>query len=233
MKFPSIVAALTALVPLSTHAVSIYNSPFLGDLPLPFMSFESNIEVSVGHDPVNTYWCTNGFNRGYMGIQVNSPTERRVLFSLWNKDAENLATIVEVGKNVQTSKFGHEGTGSHAWLVHDWKAGETQRLKVTAEFKGNDTIYGGYYWLDNEWYLIAKILGPNYGNEGLGYFYQFLENFGKDTSQTRRALRAGLNPKMNGVYMAIDGEGDGPDYNRPPAYTKLQYDNWNLIWQPN
>ncbi|KAK9700723.1 hypothetical protein K7432_012062 [Basidiobolus ranarum] len=191
MKFTIAFAAIAALFPLHVRAISVYNWPILSPIRVPFTSFESNVEVTEGFAPDKTYWCTNGFNRGYMGIQTGSPTNRRILFSLWDKDAENRAKIIKIGENVQFSGFGHEGTGRHAWFPYNWKTGETLRLRVDAEFSGNDTIYSGYFWLDNKWYLIAKILGPNYGNDGLGYHYQFLENYGGNTSETRRGVYSG------------------------------------------
>ncbi|KAK9704137.1 hypothetical protein K7432_010347 [Basidiobolus ranarum] len=267
MKFTTVVAAIAAILPLHVSSIgtSIYSYPMLSPVSVPFTSFESDIEVTEGYAPSHTYWCTNGFNRGYMGIQTASPTDRRVLFSLWNKDADNLAQVIELGKGVLNATFGHEGTGVHAWLPYNWKTGEKMRLRVDAEFSGNDTIYSGYFWLDKKWFLIAKILGPDYGNEGLGYHYQFLENFGHDTTQTRRGVYsgqcyrqlgnkscfpalgttftytqledtffgAGLNTKRNGLYLAIDGEGFGPNYNFPASYTKYYYDIPNIIWQAN
>ena len=44
--------------------------------------FYSEITVPKGMDPVGSYFQANGFGQGYFGIQVNSATERRVLFSL-------------------------------------------------------------------------------------------------------------------------------------------------------
>ena len=53
------------------------------------------ILVPEGSDPLATYYMSLGFYRGYMGIQTNSDTERRVLFSVWDsKDADHDATMV-------------------------------------------------------------------------------------------------------------------------------------------
>ena len=55
--------------------------------PLPenknFEYFYNELTVPIGSDPVGSYFMSNGFGEGYFGIQVNSPTERRVLFSVW------------------------------------------------------------------------------------------------------------------------------------------------------
>ena len=41
-------------------------------------------EVTAVDDPVATYYMACGFSRGYFGMQVNSPTERRIIFSVWD-----------------------------------------------------------------------------------------------------------------------------------------------------
>ena len=41
-------------------------------------------EVTAVDDPVTTYYMACGFARGYFGMQVNSPTERRIIFSVWD-----------------------------------------------------------------------------------------------------------------------------------------------------
>ena len=40
--------------------------------------------VPEGNDVLGSYFMANGFAQGYFGIQVNSPTERRILFSVWS-----------------------------------------------------------------------------------------------------------------------------------------------------
>lgn len=39
-------------------------------------------EVTAVADPVHTYYMACGFSRGYFGMQVNSATERRLIFSI-------------------------------------------------------------------------------------------------------------------------------------------------------
>ncbi|WP_221410979.1 DUF5077 domain-containing protein [Elizabethkingia sp. JS20170427COW] len=40
------------------------------------------VEVPKGYDPLSTFYMAIGFYRGYFGMQTNSDTERRVLFSV-------------------------------------------------------------------------------------------------------------------------------------------------------
>ncbi|MCW3098336.1 MAG: hypothetical protein JWL77_3954, partial [Chthonomonadaceae bacterium] len=47
-------------------------------------------EVTVKTDPLWSYYMACGFRRGYFGIQVNSPTERRIIFSVWDSGNEGV-----------------------------------------------------------------------------------------------------------------------------------------------
>jgi len=44
----------------------------------------SELKVPKGQDTVGAYFMANGFNHGYFGMQVNSETERRIIFSVWS-----------------------------------------------------------------------------------------------------------------------------------------------------
>jgi len=44
----------------------------------------SELKVPSGQDTPGAYFMASGFNVGYLGMQVNSATERRVLFSVWS-----------------------------------------------------------------------------------------------------------------------------------------------------
>lgn len=61
-----------------------------------------------------------GFNGGYFGMQVNSASERRILFSVWSPQdtndpnsvlPENAVLLVEKGKDTIAKEFGGEGSG--------------------------------------------------------------------------------------------------------------------------
>ena len=83
----------------------------------------------AGFQPIGSYFMTNGFGEGYMGIQVNSPTERRILFSIWSGfDTNNPSEVpldfqvklIEKGPNVTINAFGGEGSGGQSYLVYPW-----------------------------------------------------------------------------------------------------------------
>jgi len=46
--------------------------------------FYNEVTVPVGEDVLGSYFMADGFTGGYFGMQVNSPTERHVLFSIWS-----------------------------------------------------------------------------------------------------------------------------------------------------
>lgn len=159
-------------------------------------------EVTAVDDPVATYYMACGFARGYFGMQVNSPTERRIIFSVWDAasgttaidrstvDSSNFTTLRAKGDGVVAEVFGNEGTGGHSHLVYNWKTGSTQRFFVTAEPDGQFTTYSGYWWHPDRkaWMLIASFRAAKDGH-GLSRLYSFSENFdGQNGNLRRKAL---------------------------------------------
>jgi len=161
-------------------------------------------EVVAVEDPVTTYYMATGFARGYFGMQVNSPTERRIIFSVWDagdgttaKDRSTVARddqvqLVAKGEGVVADVFGNEGTGGHSHLVYDWKTGSTQRFYVTAQLDGTGTIYSGWWFHPErrQWQLIASFRAPKDG-KGLRRLYSFSEDFGGATGHLVRKARYG------------------------------------------
>lgn len=133
-------------------------------------------EIRPQTDNPATYYQACGFHRGYFGIQVNSPTERRVIFSVWDSGdvpddrakvkKEDLVQCLEKGKDVVAEGFGNEGTGGHSHLVYNWKTKDVHRFLVHAQPDGDKTIYSGYYWFNEtkKWGLIAKFRAPKDGS---------------------------------------------------------------------
>ncbi|WNL47567.1 DUF5077 domain-containing protein [Dyella sp. BiH032] len=142
--------------------------------------FYSEINVPSGQDAIGSYFMANGFNVGYFGIQVNSATERRVLFSVWDPPSGGSTTLVRKGTNVTTNGFGGEGTGGQSYLVYPWVAGHTYRFLTRAQPDGGgNTLYTS--WFSDAaspatWNLIAtwKYPGTSAYLTGL---YSFLECF--------------------------------------------------------
>ncbi len=157
-------------------------------------------EVTAIEDPLHTFYMACGFHRGYFGMQINSPTERRIIFSVWDAgngsnadrrsevDQKNHVVLLAKGEGVHANEFGGEGTGGHSHLVYDWKTGETQRFLVTAEpNEDKSTTYTGYYLHPDRraWMLIAAMRAPEDGGYLRG-LHGFSENFWGSNGHLRR-----------------------------------------------
>jgi len=155
-------------------------------------------EVTAVEDPLWTYYMACGWHRGYFGMQVNSPTERRIIFSVWDSggeavdrgkvQSENRVTLLAKGVGVDAGDFGNEGTGGHSHLVYPWKTGTKQRFLLTAKVTDEThTIYSGFYFHPDQqkWMLISSWRAPKDGSYPHG-LYSFSENFGGENGYLRR-----------------------------------------------
>ncbi|WP_160712093.1 DUF3472 domain-containing protein [Chitinophaga solisilvae] len=150
--------------------------------------FYGEIKVPAGEDKLGTYFMSCGFHRGYFGMQVNSPTERRIIFSVWDAGSEpdkrslvkyeDQVVLLAKGDSVDASGFGGEGTGGHSHWVYNWKAGETYQFLMHSVPEGTTTTYTAYFYVPehHEWKLIASFRAPKDGKY-MGHLYSFLENF--------------------------------------------------------
>lgn len=150
--------------------------------------FYNELTVPEGQDIVGSYFMSNGFGEGYFGIQVNSETERRVLFSVWspfetddpNKiPEEHKIKLVKKGEEVYTGEFGNEGSGGQSFLRYNWKSGTAYKfLTHIKPDKNGYSEYTSYFFAPEvgKWQLIAQFLRP-----GTTTYYtrphSFLENF--------------------------------------------------------
>ena len=160
-------------------------------------------EVTAITDTPATFYMACGFHRGYFGMQVNSATERRIIFSVWDSGGEAIdrskvrdadrVTLVAKGENVFTGDFGNEGTGGHSHLKYLWKTGEKQRFYLTAKpVDGTHTIFTGHYFHPDQkkWTLIASWKAPKEGGWLRG-LHGFSENFlGSSGHLVRKSLHA-------------------------------------------
>lgn len=150
--------------------------------------FYNEITVPKGNDVIGSYFMANGFGEGYFGIQVNSTTERRVLFSVWSpfdtQDPELIPDSLRIemlrrGEGVHIGEFGNEGSGGQSYLRYNWKAENTYRFLTQIKPTGNgSTVYTSYFYAvdENRWRLIASFMRP----ETDTYYkraHSFLENF--------------------------------------------------------
>src|SRR5690606_16285439 len=134
--------------------------------------FYNEVTVPEGEDVEGSYFMANGFGEGYFGIQVNSPSERRVLFSVWSPFAtddpksipeDQKIKLLKKGTDVYTGEFGNEGSGGQSILRYNWKAGMEQKflLHVVPD-DSTHTIYTAYFFDHdkNNWKLIASFRRP-------------------------------------------------------------------------
>lgn len=163
------------------------------------MAFYNEITVPEGADHLYSYYMACGFKRGYFGIQVNSQSERRVIFSVWDAGNEaidrqkvpdsNKVTLLAKGHEVVANDFGNEGTGGHSHFVYPWKTGETYKFMVFAVLDSAraSTIYSGYFFIPEtgRWKLIASFRAPKDG-QYLKNLYSFSENFWGVNGQLER-----------------------------------------------
>ena len=160
--------------------------------------YYSEIQVPTGEDKIGSYFMANGFSQGYFGIQVNSSTERRVLFSVWspyNTDNPNdipddqKIILNRKGSDVVTGEFGNEGSGGQSFLRYNWVAENTYKFLLKGEPDGTGkTDFTAWFYVpeSGSWKLIASFKRPN-TNTYLTGFHSFLENFNKDNGHMGRS----------------------------------------------
>lgn len=174
--------------------------PFYSEIKAKW--FYNEITVPEGEDKLGSYFMANGFGEGDFGIQVNSPTERRVLFSVWspyNTDdpksipEDQRIIMLKKGEGVYTGEFGNEGSGGQSFWRYNWKAGTTYRFLLKGEPDGNNnTIYTAYFFIPetNSWKLIASFKRP-YTDTYLRRLHSFLENFIPEQGDQERQVLFG------------------------------------------
>lgn len=150
--------------------------------------FYNEITVPDGNDVEGSYFMANGFGEGYFGIQVNSPSERRILFSVWspyktdkpNEIPEDQKIILlKKGNSVNAGAFGNEGSGGQSFRRYYWKAGTTYRFLLKGiPSENSSTDYTAWFFAPEtgKWELIASFRRPK-TTTYLERLHSFLENF--------------------------------------------------------
>lgn len=160
--------------------------------------FYNEIMVPDGEDKLGTYYMANGFSEGYFGMQVNSATERRVLFSIWSPfetdDPKSIPDSMKVvlkkkGTITKTGEFGNEGSGGQSYLHYPWKTGSKYAFLIGAQpdMTKRSTVYTAYF-KDVEkgvWMLVASFERPQLATHLKG-LHSFLENFSPATGDQSR-----------------------------------------------
>ena len=181
------------------NAASVHLKYPIRDTSSQIVLFYNELTVPAGYDHLHSYYMACGFGRGYLGMQVNSSTERRMIFSVWdagneavdrNKVADsNKVQLLAKGEDVIAEGFGNEGTGGHSHWVFPWTAGTTYRFIVYAipDTMAHTTIYTGYVFLPElqRWKLLASFKAPKDGHY-LNNLYSFNEDFSGVNGQLQR-----------------------------------------------
>ena len=161
--------------------------------------FYNEVTVPEGNDVVNSYFMANGFGEGYFGMQVNSATERRILFSVWSAystdDPNQIPDDYKVeklaaGTSVTVQNFGNEGSGKQSIKLFNWKAGATYKFLLKAvPSQNNSTDYTAYFYAPEtgEWELIASLRRPK-TTTYLTRPHSFLENFSPSMGDKTRKV---------------------------------------------
>lgn len=177
----------------------------------PLEYFYSEVTVPAGRDVVGSYYMANGFAQGYFGMQVNSATERRVLFSVWSPyetddpskiPLEDRVQLLRKGPGVQTGEFGNEGAGGQSYLIYPWQAGTTYKFLLKAKpGDNNSTDFTAWFYApqQQQWQLIASFRRPK-TQSWLTHQHAFLENFIPEAGQFSREADYG-----NGWVRTADG----------------------------
>lgn len=161
--------------------------------------FYNEVTVPVGDDIEGSYFMADGFGQGYFGMQVNSPTERHILFSVWSPfSTDDPAAIpdslrirlVRKGVDVHAGEFGNEGSGGQSYCNYMWRAGNTYRflLRATPVDSGYTQFTAWFYAPEEgKWRLIASFKRPK-TQSWLTNLHSFLENFEPTRGDKQRSV---------------------------------------------
>lgn len=159
--------------------------------PLPKKDIEwfyNEMTVPEESEILSSFYMANGFGEGYFGMQYNTPTEKRILFSVWSPfhtqnpneiPKEDKLKLLRHGPEVTVKEFGNDGSGGQSYLKYPWKAGKTYKFltHIHPDNQGN-TVYTAYFFATDQkrWRLIASFLRPKTHTWHRGV-HSFLENF--------------------------------------------------------
>ncbi|WP_345230174.1 DUF3472 domain-containing protein [Olivibacter ginsenosidimutans] len=150
--------------------------------------YYNEVTVPKENDIIGSYFMANGFEGGYFGMQVNTATERRILFSVWSPfqtdnpneiPEDHRIKLLKKGEDVHGGEFGGEGSGGQSYWRFNWKAGHTYKFLLKGEPVANQyTNYTAWFFAPEigKWKLIASFSRPQ-TNSWLHGFHSFLENF--------------------------------------------------------
>ena len=150
--------------------------------------FYTEINVPKGNDIPGSFFMAAGFGEGYFGMQVNSESERRILFSVWSPTktddpalipADEKILLLIKGSNVHSGNFGNEGSGGQSYTIFPWKTAVNYRFLIKGiPSENTSTDYTAWFFAPGKghWELIASFRRPK-TETYLKHLHSFLENF--------------------------------------------------------
>ncbi len=150
--------------------------------------FYNELTIPEGNDVIGSFFMAIGFSDGYFGIQVNSESERRILFSVWSPwqtdkpgeiPEEYRIKLLSKGQEVISGEFGDEGSGGQSYKRYNWKPGTTYSFLLRGKpAENNSTDYTSWFYSPEtkHWELIASFRRPKKSTY-LTHLHSFLENF--------------------------------------------------------
>lgn len=210
--------------------------------------YYNEVTVPVGEDKIGSYFMANGFSAGYFGMQVNSATERRILFSVWSPfetdDPNNIPPdhkiiLNRAGTGVTIGEFGNEGSGGQSYYKYNWSAGQTYKFLLKGEPDGTGKTDFTAWFLSPDsttWKLIASWKRPQTSTY-LKSFYSFVENFNPENGyQGRKAeFKNQWVRTSDGNWFAISGAKFSVDntYNAQQRIDAIGGTNGNAFFLQN
>lgn len=187
------VAASAAETPRAARSVHLGYSAPEGDVFYNEMIVEQSVNGS--------YFMACGWDTGYFGIQqLNSPTNKVVIFSVWDPSKGNDPKAVKeedhvenlfTGEGVRIKRFGGEGTGGQSMAPFAGRIGETNRFVIHSAAQSNKTAYTAWIFepAKSDWRKLATFRTRT-GGRGLRGYYSFVEDFRRDTRSANEVRRA-------------------------------------------
>lgn len=175
-------------------------------------------EVAVQQSVNGSFFMVCGWSSGYFGMQqLGSPTNKVVLFSVWDPttgdDAnqvplEQRVEVLHQAEGARVKRFGGEGTGGQCFWPYQWETNEVCRFLVAAESQGEKTAYSGWFF-DNRaktWRHLVTFRTRD-ASRGLRGLYSFVEDFRRDGVSVQEERRAqfgnGWLRQSNGQWSAL------------------------------
>jgi len=181
-------------------------------------------EITVLATHPGIYYCGANWHPGepaggYCGIQHNSKSERRTIFSIWDTTKNLHPKVTEADLRTIFNRFGGEGEGAHTHMIWDWKVEQKFQFfaqkQPGAEPNMTDTRYYIFDPANKKWLHSATITSPIGGKKSVttfgGGLNSFLENFeGKDRNPAKLALyRLWLGKDVSSLKLLTRSGGDG------------------------